>query len=79
MSADTKTVFVPHSDTAPSPLRPMRSFHAPTHTHAKLDRLGIWLSTLCAVHCAVVPIVLIVFPVVSWIHNQHDEIGRAHV
>jgi len=69
VSAGTKTVFVPHSDGAQAPLQPVNALGAPpTHAHARLDRLGIWLSALCAVHCAVVPIVLIVFPVVSWIH-----------
>jgi len=68
MSIDTKTVFVPHTETPPAPLQPVGCRDAPVHTHAKLDRLGIWLSAICAVHCMVVPIVLIFFPVMSWIH-----------
>ena len=38
------------------------------HTHVELDRLAFWLSAVCAVHCMVVPVVLIFFPVVTWIH-----------
>jgi hypothetical protein len=68
MSIDTKDVFVPIAETSHAPLRPLGACDAPVHTHAKLDRLGIWLSAICAVHCMVVPIVLIFFPVMSWIH-----------
>jgi hypothetical protein len=70
MSIDTKTVFIPHTEAPPAPLQPLGYGDAPVHihTHAKLDRLGIWLSAICAVHCMVVPIVLIFFPVMSWIH-----------
>ncbi len=70
MSIDTKAVFVPHTEAPPAPLQPLGYGDAPAHvhTHAKLDRLGIWLSAACAVHCMVVPIVLIFFPVMSWIH-----------
>jgi hypothetical protein len=48
-------------------LNPEAHPSAPAHAHARLDRLGIWLSALCAVHCMVMPIVLILFPVMSWI------------
>jgi hypothetical protein len=68
MSIDTKDVFVPIAEASHAPLRPLGACDAPVHTHAKLDRLGIWLSAICAVHCMVVPIVLIFFPVMSWIH-----------
>jgi hypothetical protein len=70
MSTRTESIYVPHTDAPPAPLQPVASLGVPrrTHAHAKLDRLGIWLSGACAVHCAVVPIVLILFPVVSWIH-----------
>jgi hypothetical protein len=68
MSIDTKEVFVPIAEAPRAPLRPLGDCDAPIHTHAKLDRLGIWLSAICAVHCMVVPIVLIFFPVMSWIH-----------
>ncbi|HUJ71024.1 MAG TPA: MerC domain-containing protein [Verrucomicrobiae bacterium] len=68
MSIDTKTVYVPISETPHAPLQALGGCDAPVHTHAKLDRLGIWLSAICAVHCMVVPIVLIFFPVMSWIH-----------
>ena len=68
MSIDTKTVYVPISETSHAPLQALGGCDAPVHTHAKLDRLGIWLSAICAVHCMVVPIVLIFFPVMSWIH-----------
>lgn len=49
-------------------LRPVVAPASPHHAHVKLDRLGMWLSALCAVHCVVMPIVLIFFPVMSWIH-----------
>ena len=39
----------------------------PEATHTRLDRLGMWLSGACAVHCMVMPIVLILFPVMMWI------------
>lgn len=68
MSVDTESVFVPVTETPRAPLRPLGCVDAPVHTHAKLDRLGIWLSAICAVHCMVMPIVLIFFPVMSWIH-----------
>ena len=68
MNADTKTVFVPPPATAPAPLRSISRVDAPLHTHAKLDWFGFWLSALCAVHCIVMPFVLVFFPVMSWIH-----------
>ena len=68
MTADAKTAFVPHAETSRAPLSPSRSFDTPTHTHAKLDQFGIWLSAVCAVHCMVMPVVLIFFPVLTWIH-----------
>jgi MerC mercury resistance protein len=68
MNVDTETVFVPHTERSPSALRPLGCAGEQPHTHAKLDRLGMWLSAICAVHCMVVPIVLIFFPVMSWIH-----------
>jgi hypothetical protein len=70
MSIDTKEVFIPIAEAPRSPLRPFGACDAPVHTHAKLDRLGMWLSTICAVHCAVVPVVQIFFPVLlmmKWI------------
>lgn len=68
MSVDTESVFVPVTETSNARLKPLGRVDAPVHTHAKLDRLGIWLSAICAVHCMVMPIVLIFFPVISWIH-----------
>jgi hypothetical protein len=68
MSPDTKSVLVPHTELPPTPVLPAAHQHALGHAHARLDRLGIWLSAICAVHCAVVPIVLIIFPVWSWVH-----------
>jgi len=62
-SIDTKTVFVPIAETPHAQLRPLGGCDAPVHTHVKLDRLGMWLSAICAVHCAVVPVVQIFFPV----------------
>jgi len=41
----------------------------PLHTHTKLDRFGIWLSSICAVHCIVMPFILLLFPVMmKWAH-----------
>jgi MerC mercury resistance protein len=70
MNADTETVFVPHTERTPSALRPLGCAEEQPHAHAKLDRLGMWLSAACAVHCAVVPVVQIFFPVLlmmKWI------------
>lgn len=49
-------------------LKPVGRSTTSSHVHAKLDRLGMWSSALCAVHCMIMPIVLIFFPVMSWIH-----------
>ncbi len=49
-------------------VQPLGQEHVGHHTHVKLDRLAFWLSAICAVHCMVIPIVLILFPVVTWIH-----------
>src|SRR5580700_8891272 len=70
MNVDTETVFVPHTERKPSALRPLGCTEDRPHTHAKLDRFGMWLSAICAVHCAVVPVVQIFFPVLlmmKWI------------
>lgn len=68
MSVETSTVYKPHTEAAPISLKPADGPDHPPHTHAKLDRLGIWLSATCAVHCMVMAFVLIFFPVMSWIH-----------
>src|SRR5882724_4082490 len=69
MNAETPTVYKPHTGSDRISLKTVGySDPAPPHAHAKLDRLGIWLSATCAVHCMVMPIVLIFFPVLSWIH-----------
>jgi len=71
MSLETRDVFVPITDTPPVPPAPIQALGCEggtTHTHAKLDRLGIWFSAICAVHCMVLPIILISFPVLSWAH-----------
>ena len=68
MNTETPTVYKPCTETARISLKPLGYPDPPPHTHAKLDRLGIWLSATCAVHCMVMPIVLIFFPVLSWIH-----------
>jgi hypothetical protein len=68
MNAETPTVYKPCTEPARISLKPLGCADPPPHTHAKLDRLGIWLSATCAVHCMVMPIVLIFFPVLSWIH-----------
>jgi hypothetical protein len=69
MNTETPTVYKPHAESEHISLKPVGcSDTPPPHTHAKLDRLGIWLSATCAVHCMVMPIVLIFFPVMSWIH-----------
>ena len=38
----------------------------PPHAHTKLDRVGIWISAACAVHCMVMPVVLVIFPLLAW-------------
>jgi hypothetical protein len=69
MNAETPTVYKPCTETARISLKPLGRPDPPLHTHAKLDRLGIWLSAACAVHCMVMPIVMISFPILlSWRH-----------
>ena len=69
MNAETPTVYKPCTETARISLKPLGCPDPPPHTHAKLDRLGIWLSAACAVHCMVMPIVMISFPILlSWRH-----------
>ena len=69
MSTETPAVYKPHTENDRISLKPVGYSDPPLpHAHAKLDRLGIWLSATCAVHCMVMPIVLIFFPVLSWIH-----------
>jgi hypothetical protein len=63
MNVDVKQVFVPVTDAPPAPMQPLGACEVPVHAHAKLDRLGIWLSAVCAVHCAIVPVAQIFFPV----------------
>jgi hypothetical protein len=68
LSLDTNYTVVPAATEERVSLRPPgTAAPAVPHTHAKLDRLGIWLSTACAIHCMVMPIILISFPVMSWI------------
>ena len=70
MNAETTPTLGPHAAPTPGSLRPVDG-HAtarPRHTHARLDRAGMWLSALCAVHCMVMPVVLVFFPVMTWIH-----------
>jgi hypothetical protein len=68
MIAETKIEVAPPAETLRAPLQPLGHEHVGHHTHAKLDRLAFWLSGVCAVHCMVMPIVLIFFPVMTWIH-----------
>jgi hypothetical protein len=39
-------------------------------THSKADRIGIWASILCAIHCALTPVLLIALPTFgkAWAH-----------
>ena len=70
MDINAKTAFVPIAEDTPAPLRPLGVCDTPVHTHAKLDRLGMWLSAICAVHCAVVPVLQTFLPVLmlmKWI------------
>jgi hypothetical protein len=62
-----KYTAIPSNEVSPVSLRPTGACETPAHAHAKLDRLGIWLSALCAVHCMIMPVVLIFFPVMTWI------------
>lgn len=67
MNTEIPTVYRPHTGSERISLKPLGSPDPPPHTHAKLDRLGIWLSAACAVHCMVMPIVTISFPILlSW-------------
>lgn len=68
MTADTKIEIAPPAESLRAPLRPLGHEHVGHHAHVKLDRLAFWMSAICAVHCMVMPIVLIFFPVMTWIH-----------
>ncbi len=68
MTADTKIEIASPAETIRAPLRPLGHEHVGHHTHVKLDQLAFWSSSICAVHCMVMPIVLIFFPVMTWIH-----------
>ncbi|QCZ94769.1 MerC domain-containing protein [Salinimonas iocasae] len=37
----------------------------PTDNPSKLDKLGIWISSLCAVHCLSLPVLVPLLPLVS--------------
>lgn len=67
MKSDLKFTAVKPAEQERVSLRPPGSPAPLPHAHTKLDRLGIWLSAICAVHCMVMPLILIFFPVVSWI------------
>ena len=68
MNTETKIAPRLYTEEARPSAQPIGSFGTPRHGYARLDRLGFWLSALCAVHCMLMPIALISFPVVSWIH-----------
>ena len=79
MSAETTSGLKLHAARTRWSFRPVDG-HAtarPRHTHARLDRAGMWLSALCAVHCMVMPVVLIFFPVMSWIRWSRIMGGAA--
>ena len=70
MNAETTPTLKPRTGSTPCWLRPVDG-HAtarPRHTHARLNRAARWRSALCAVHCMVMPVVLVFFPVVTGIH-----------
>ena len=68
MNTETPTVYKPHTGSERISLKPLGYSDPPRpHAHAKLDRLGMWFSIVCPVHCLVMSIVLIFFPVISWI------------
>ena len=59
-----RPIFVsPRLPISPAKLRSTR--HA--HLHTTLDFIGMCASLLCAVHCFVAPIVLVINPIFSWI------------
>lgn len=68
MNLETQDLIKLEGNPSRVSLKPEAHPDAPAHAHARLDRLGIWLSAACAVHCMVMPIVLISFPVMTWIH-----------
>jgi len=39
-------------------------------SHSRVDRIGIWASILCAIHCALTPVLLIMLPTFgkAWAH-----------
>jgi len=44
-----------------------------------LDKLSIGASTICAIHCAVLPILLAVFPALSFLPSENHEFHEALV
>jgi|ERR1051325_3716047 hypothetical protein len=51
---------------SPAPLSvPKEKSHS--HAHAALDAVGMYSSMLCAIHCLVAPIVLVINPIFSWL------------
>jgi hypothetical protein len=69
MNTETPTMYKPHTGSDRISLKPLGYSEPPRpHTHAKLDRLGMWFSIICPIHCLVMSIVGISFPVISWIN-----------
>lgn len=68
MSLEAQDLIKLKGTSARVSVKPEAHPDAPPHAHARLDRFGMWLSAACAVHCMVMPIVLISFPVMTWIH-----------
>ncbi|GAB5535986.1 MAG: hypothetical protein Rubg2KO_22350 [Rubricoccaceae bacterium] len=45
---------------------------APLQTSSVWDRIGIWLSSVCAVHCLLMPVLLLALPFWSGGHVLHE-------
>jgi hypothetical protein len=60
--ADLKTQIL---DTKAGAIKPVESVVEEETGNVVLDRLGIWVSSLCAVHCLLLPLLLPIAPLVA--------------
>ncbi len=40
-------------------------------------RLGIWLIVLCIIHCTIVPLLIVLFPMLSYFESAHEWLHAA--
>lgn len=44
--------------------------------HATIDKVGVWASSLCSLHCALMPLLLILLPFgsIAWLADENNEL-----